>query len=261
MTASAFKYIYGPVYSWRLGMSLGVDPLNTERKYCNFACSYCQLGAANSFGVERKVFVSVEDIVSELKGLPADVCIDYVTFSGNGEPTLAANLGAMIRAVHSGFAFKTAVITNSSTIQDAAVRLDLAEADFVLFKLEAADQKTFEAVNVPCPGITLEKIVAGLVDFRKTFKGRMALQIMMTEANKDSAAEIARMARRIAPDEVQLNTPLRPSPVKPLDEGQMFLIKRAFSGLKVLSVYEEEKRRYEPFDDAATRKRHGQYRQ
>jgi wyosine [tRNA(Phe)-imidazoG37] synthetase (radical SAM superfamily) len=103
--------------------------------------------------------------------------------------------------------------------------------------------------------------VAGLVDFRKTFKGRMALQIMMTEANKDSAAEIARMARRIAPDEVQLNTPLRPSPVKPLDEGQMFLIKRAFSGLKVLSVYEEEKRRYEPFDDAATRKRHGQYRQ
>ena len=72
---------------------------------------------------------------------------------------------------------------------------------------------------------------------------------------------MARIAREVAPDEVQLNTPLRPSPVKALNEAEMADVKKYFTaeGLKVLSVYEEEKKEYKPFDTQATVKRHGRY--
>ncbi len=85
---------------------------------------------------------------------------------------------------------------------------------------------------------------------------------MFSEANKAYAADLARLAININPDEVQLNTPLRPSPVKPLSLDEMAEIKTHFveARLRVRSVYEEEKKQYSPFDDRATEKRHGRFR-
>ncbi|MBF0485408.1 MAG: radical SAM protein [Candidatus Omnitrophica bacterium] len=263
MARPHFKHIYGPVYSWRLGMSLGIDPLTTDKKYCSFNCSYCQLGANRDVCLDRRAFVPVEEVVAEVKALEPHSQIDYLTFSGHGEPTLASNLGEMIRAVKSIRNDKVAVITNSSTVIRPDVQADLKLADLVLFKIDAADQKTFEVLAQPVPGLKLENIVRGIKDFKKTFKGKLALQMMFVAANKSWAPEMASLARDIAPDEVQINTPLRPGNEKPLSEAEMAQIKKCFisAGLSnVRSVYEEEKKECKPFDEHATVKRHGRYK-
>ncbi len=262
MSLPQLKLIYGPVYSWRIGMSLGIDPLNTTHKYCNFGCAYCQLWQAVAVQSDRAVFVSEEEVLDEVRSLPLNVKLDHFTFSGNGEPTLAANLGKMISSLKEAFpAVKVAVITNSTTIGRSDVQQDLLKADLVLFKIEAATQETFEKINRPAKGILLKDIVAGIKAFKALYKGKLALQVMLTDINKAEVQDIARIARDIAPDEVQLNTPLRPSPVKPLGEAEMARLKGYFTteGLNVLSVYEQEKKEYTPFDASATKKRHGQY--
>ena len=263
MLIQKFKHIYGPVYSWRMGMSLGIDPLSSEVKYCNFGCPYCQLGGAKEHGVERRVFVSPDELAAEIKALPTDCAIDYLTFSGNGEPTLALNLGELIKAAKQARPGRVAVITNAVLVGLKDVQADLCLADLVLLKLDAGDEQSFQKVNLPAPGITLEGVLKGIKLFRRVYTGKVALQMMFVGHNKDQAAVMAGIAAEIMPDEIQLNTPLRPSPVKPLSEGEMLEIKKYFlaRGLNVRSVYEEEKKEYRPFDAEATIKRHGRYKQ
>jgi wyosine [tRNA(Phe)-imidazoG37] synthetase (radical SAM superfamily) len=262
MTQPQFKHIYGPVYSWRLGFSLGIDPLTTGKKYCSFNCSYCQLGRTENLCHERRVFVSTSAIVNEVKALPADCHIDCITLSGNGEPTLAINLGDIIQALKKIRSEKIAVITNSSTVMQPDVRADLRLADLILFKVEAPNQELFEKINQAPAGLKLSDILEGIRLLKKTYKGKLVVQTMLTDDNKGQAVELAQLIRTIGPDEVQLNTPLRPNPMRALSEKEMLEIKKPFVelGLNVLSVYEEEKKAYQPFDHAATEKRHGRYR-
>lgn len=242
-------------------MSLGIDPLSSSAKYCNFECPYCQLGGSKGYGSERRVFISPADLVAEIKALPVDCTIDYLTFSGNGEPTLAANLGELITAARAARPTKVAIITNATTVMLKEVQADLCQADLVLLKIDAADEATFQKVNRPAPGITLAGILAGIKAFRGVYKGKLALQIMLVGHNMAQAEQMAGIAAGIAPDEVQLNTPLRPSPVKALSRADMDAIKAPFvaAGLKVVSVYEAEKKEYKPFDAEATVRRHGRY--
>ena len=92
--------IYGPVSSWRLGRSLGVDLVSTRGKTCSFDCIYCQLGNTVHPLGERRQFVSMAQLAHELETV-RDIAIDYATFSGVAEPTLASNLGKAIELVRS----------------------------------------------------------------------------------------------------------------------------------------------------------------
>jgi len=259
MVQPKFKHIYGPVHSWRMGMSLGIDPISTTQKACNFNCTYCQLGCTGASDLinERRVFVPTLDVVEELKALDTDVKIDYLTFSGNGEPTLAANLGEMIAAVRRVRKEKVAVITNGVLLGNKDVQADFREVDLALVKLEAADEETFQALNRPAQGVTLKSVVDGIKAFKRVFEGRFALQVMFVEKNRAQAEGIARLAREIGADEVQLNTPLRRNPEKPLAQEQMADIIRYFAGQNVRSVYEQQQKEYHPIDAEATRRRHG----
>ena len=245
-----------------MGMSLGVDPISTVTKICNLNCTYCQLGCAGivAEAAERRVYVPTREIIGELEALDADVRVDHVTFSGNGEPTLAANLGEMVREAARLRRARTAVITNGTLLGNKAVQADLAGVDLLLVKLEAADENMFQQLNRPAAGITLAGVLAGIRDFRGTFKGRLALQIMFIEKNLPQAEAIARLAAGLGADEVQLNTPLRPCAEKPLTPHQMVVLKKYFTGKNIRSVYEEEKKDYLPFDDQATARRHGQFK-
>jgi len=251
-----FQYIFGPVFSWRLGRSLGVDPISAKAKICDFDCAYCQLGKTVHFSQERKVYIPAEDIISEVKRLD-DVEIDYITFSGIGEPTLAKNLGDMIKGIKAIRPEKIAVITNSSLLHESDVRRDLQSADFVLAKLDACNQESFLNVNQAMDGQDFNKIVSGIKAFNKEFKGKLALQIMFIEANRYLAGQIADIAREINADEIEINTPLRPSAVAPLNEETLIQIKEHFKGLPAKTVYEYERKTIEPLDERDTMKRHG----
>ena len=247
--------IYGPVASWRLGRSLGIDLLNTRKKVCSFNCVYCQLGETDQFIVEPREFVSLEQLTSEIE-LLGPIKADYATFSGMGEPTLASNLGEAIELARSNLDLPIAVLTNSALMFREDVRQRLVHADTVVAKLDVPNGKLLATVNRPAPGLHFDRIKDGLGRFRDKYKAKLALQIMFIEANKDYASEIAALARQISPDEVQIDTPLRPSKVKPLPRENIASIREKFNNLRnVITVYEAPKPEVLPLDLAETLRR------
>jgi wyosine [tRNA(Phe)-imidazoG37] synthetase (radical SAM superfamily) len=246
--------VYGPVPSWRLGRSLGVDLTLGDVKTCSFDCIYCQLGRTDRPLVERAQFVSLEALAAEMEAARG-VGADYVTFSGMGEPTLAANLGEAIRLARRTLGLPVAVLTNSSLMTRKDVREELACADVVVAKLDAPNQQLFERINRPVADVSLQDIVHAISLFKAEHKGKLALQMMFVRANKGLAAEMAALARRLAPDEVQINTPLRPSPVVPLTQAEMASIREHFRGIPVIGVYDTPRPTVTPLDIGETLRR------
>jgi wyosine [tRNA(Phe)-imidazoG37] synthetase (radical SAM superfamily) len=237
-----FKYIYGPVFSWRLGSSLGIDLLSQEDKICNFDCIYCQLGPTKRHALNRKTYVPIKEVVEELERLPA-LPLDYISFSGRGEPTLAENLGQAIKAIKLIRKVPVAVLTNSSLMDKEEVRKELALADFVVAKLDTFSPESLQEINHPAQDIEFASILDGLKEFRNDYRGRLALQIMFIDKNKDNITKFIYLVNYIKPDEVQINTPLRPCKIKPLSKEELFRIKDSFSrvckGMNIISLYDE----------------------
>lgn len=204
-----FQSVYGPVDSWRFGRSLGVDPIGPTST-CSFDCVYCQLGTIQQKTDRRRIFVSTDQILRDLQSFaPWDA--DVVTFSGNGEPTLALNLADLVRETRALTGRRTVVLTNSSLLFDAQVRNDLANADMVCAKLDASSTAMLTRINRPVTGIHLSDILAGLDCFRQQYAGHLAIQTMMIASwDKASQDEYIHQMLRIQPDEIQLNTPTRP---------------------------------------------------
>jgi len=248
-----FKYIYGPVPSWRLGRSLGVDLVSGE-KACPFECIYCQLGKTISHSKERRIFNPTEEIVKELESLPP-LEIDYITLSGTGEPTLALNLGEVILEIKKRFKFPLAVLTNSVFISDTAVRKELSPADLVVAKMDAVNDETLAMINRPAERTLFDDIFKGIKAFGAENPGKLALQMMFMPQNKRYAPLLASLAKQIAPAEVQINTPLRPCSVRPLPPEELAEIKKLFKPLKAYSVYDTPRPGTTPMDIEQTKKR------
>jgi len=187
-----------------------------------------------------------------------DIPMDYVTFSGVAEPTLAANLGELVAVVRERFVQPLAILTNSSLMRRGDVRRDLALFDVVVAKVDAPDELLYQRINRPFVNYTLAEVLWGIHRFREEFQGKLALQMMFVEANQDRAGEMAEIARDLSPDEVQLNTPLRPSPVPPLSPAEMDEIEAAFAGLPVLNVYKAARPEVVFLDEEETKRRRPQ---
>ena len=247
--------IYGPVSSWRLGRSLGIDLLSTRGKTCSFDCIYCQLGKTKNSLVERREFVSMEELAIALNQV-RDIDADYATFSGMGEPTLASNLGEAIELTRATLNLPIAVLTNSSLISRDDVRQELAQADLVVAKIDAPTEELFRKINRPHVECVLDDILQATQVFMKNYSGKLALQMMFIEANMGYAAEMARRAKELSPDEIQINTPLRPCPVKPLSPEEIATVYSHFAGLSnVVTVYETKRSDVTPLDLEATLQR------
>jgi len=247
--------IYGPVPSWRLGRSLGIDILSTRGKTCSFDCIYCQLGKTIYPVTERRQFVSLDKLAIELEKVK-DIATDYATFSGAGEPTLGSNLGEAIRLVKSILGSPVAVLTNSSLMTRGDIRHELGLADIVVAKIDAPNEELFRQINQPIIRQTLDEVLGALHLFRKGYQGKLALQMMFIEANKNYAPQMARIAEQLLPDEVQINTPLRPSAVQPLTPEEISSIRQAFSSLEnVVTVYEASKPEIAPLNLEETLRR------
>lgn len=247
--------IYGPVSSWRLGSSLGIDLLSTRRKMCSYDCVYCQLGRTANLMTERREFVSTKELERSLEKVRG-ISADYATFSGVGEPTLARNLGQTIELARAILRLPIAVLTNSSLMPREDVRQELALADIVVAKVDAPTEELFHQINRPYIKYTLHDILQAIGSFRMTYGGKLALQMMFFKANIGYAAEMARLAKALSPDEIQINTPLRPCPVKPLPPEEIANVCSQFAGLSgVVTVYEAERPEVTPLDLEATLRR------
>ena len=209
------KYLFGPVPSRRLGLSLGVDIV--PFKVCTLDCIYCQVGRTTEKTSERKEYVSPEPVLAELKArLEKGLTADYITLSGSGEPTLNSRLGDFLDGIKKLTDIPVAILTNGTMFSQDQVRSDCAKADLVLPSLDAADEQTFELINRPCPDISIENVVSGLSAFREEFTGRIWLEVFFVDGVNTESEQISKIKdaiKHIRPDKVQLNTAVRPTAV------------------------------------------------
>lgn len=169
---------YGPVRSRRLGASLGINLFPGDVKRCPFDCVYCQYGwtkepmtrvDASSVALPTPD-EAVRAVVRTLEGLPAHP--SYLTFSGNGEPTIHPDFPEMVERVNAvrtrfGGGLRTAVLSNSARIGDPDVRAALARLDVRIMKLDCGTEEIFRRFNRPAPGITLDGITEGLSELAR----------------------------------------------------------------------------------------------
>jgi wyosine [tRNA(Phe)-imidazoG37] synthetase (radical SAM superfamily) len=207
------KYLFGPVPSRRLGISLGVDlvPL----KVCTLNCVYCEVGRTTNLTIERKEYVPIDEVIEELEDYLSDnPQLDYITFSGQGEPTLNSGIEKIIKFVKEKYPqYKLALITNGTLFYDEKLRKEVMDVDMILPSLDAAITNSFIKVDRPSPDLKLDKIIGGLIDLRKDFKGEIFLEVFIVPGLNDSADDIIALKdviKKINPDLVQLNTLDRP---------------------------------------------------
>ncbi len=217
-------HLFGPVPSRRLGMSLGVDMV--PHKVCSFNCVYCECGKTTVHTSERKEYVPVDEVITELKEfLRENPAPDYITFSGAGEPTLNSRIGEVIKFIKEDYPdIPLAVLTNGSLLSDENVRQEIMPADLVLPSLDAASTKAFRKIDRPHPGIRLEEYIEGLVKFTEEFKGQVWLEVMIIPGYNDKVEDLMLLRDaliRINPDRIQLNTLDRPGTKADLEAASL----------------------------------------
>ncbi len=212
MNEKKFPHLYGPVPSRRLGYSLGVDLL--PFKTCSLSCIYCQLGRTQKTTIRRRQFFSEKQILEEIRDfLKIGARVDFITFSGSGEPTLNKSIGRLIRKIKKMTGLQVAVLTNSTLLSRPEVRKELAAADVVVPSLDAATEKVFKKINRPHPSLQARKIIEGLVKFRQQYRGQIWLEILLVRGVNDSPNHLKKLreaVERIKPDKIHLNTVVRP---------------------------------------------------
>ncbi len=222
-----YKHLFGPVNSRRLGISLGVDLV--PPKTCSLNCIYCEAGVTTNFTEARLEYVKFGDLLLELddylQSLPH---LDFITFSGAGEPTLFSRLGELIQYIKEKYPqYKICLITNSTMFRNPQVIMDVLSADVILPSLDAVSEDVFQQINRPCPGISAASMIDGLVALRKRYKQLMWLEIFIVPGINDTEKEIQLFRDailRIQPDQVQLNSLDRPGTedwVEPEDRNRL----------------------------------------
>ena len=206
-------YVFGPIASRRLGVSLGVDLV--PPKTCPLDCVYCEAGRTTDLTRERRECVPVDRVIEELDAV---LCkhpkLDFVTFSGSGEPTLNSRIGDVVRFVKSRYPeYPLCLLTNAMLFGDEALLRDIADVDLVVPSLDGSNAEEFLKINRPVAGFDFDRFVADLTRYTLTTRSRVNLELFIVPGVNDGDASIARfveLIRKMRLDLVQLNTLDRP---------------------------------------------------
>ena len=228
------KRVFGPVLSKRLGNSLGIDVI--PHKTCSYNCIYCQLGSEEKTITDLTNYYSVDEIIYELKeALLNNKNIDYITFTGSGEPTLYKDLKKLIYEIKQITDIPVCVITNGSLLYKQEMRSNLLLADLIIPSLDAGNEETFKLIDNPNKEIDFDKMVEGLIEFKKVFKGEYWLEIFLLKDindNEDELDDIIKIVKKIKPDRIQLITATRRvanEKAKALSDEELKKIKKYFN--------------------------------
>jgi wyosine [tRNA(Phe)-imidazoG37] synthetase (radical SAM superfamily) len=185
---------YGPVRSRRLGASLGINLLPAEGKLCTFDCLYCQYGwtdyrllrttPAAAFPPVVEVLQRVEDALVSLPDPPA-----YLTFSGNGEPTLHPNFPSIVEALiplrdRMAPKARMAILSNSATVTDYRIRTALAKLNVRIMKLDAGCEPAWRRFNRPAPTVRWADVLIGLREL-----GEVTIQCLFADGPDGNVGE------------------------------------------------------------------------
>ena len=183
-----YKYLFGPVPSRRLGISLGLDLV--APKTCNMNCVFCECGVTRDLVTERKSYIDIEEAKKEILDILKTVKPDCITFSGDGEPTLSSDLGEMINWIKDNTDVNVVVITNSGLLHDKKVRDEINRADIVIPTLNSVNEITMKKINRPKATIKMDEIKEGIKALGNEFKGKIYLETFIIEGINDSLEEL-----------------------------------------------------------------------
>ena len=219
--------VFGPIFSRRLGSSLGINLLPQEGKICNFDCVYCECGW-NKDGRGDSKLPSAEDVRMALEAKllacqAAATPIDSITFSGDGEPTLNPEFPQIVELtlqLRDRFypSARVSVLSNATRIGREDVFQALRKVDNPILKLDAPTLEQVMLVNRPAGGYSVEEVVRNL----KRFEGAFVLQTMFLKgpgwATEDWVAGWMDLVREVKPREVMVYTIDRETPMKGLEK-------------------------------------------
>ncbi|RXI47722.1 radical SAM protein [Clostridium tetani] len=233
-----FKYIYGPIPSRRLGLSLGVSPI--PKKFCNYSCVYCQIGLTHNLTNTRKEFFPLEDIINEFKKyISYDKNFDVISIVGEGEPTLYSKLGKLISSLKNLTDKPIAVITNTGLLYDKNVQGELLNADIVLPSMDFFNEESFRSLHRPYGKLDFQQSYDGLVEFSKKFKGQLWLEVMLIEninSSKKDLLKLKELIKNINYSKIYINTAVRPpaeSWVKPASKETIDFAVSLLDGISI----------------------------
>jgi wyosine [tRNA(Phe)-imidazoG37] synthetase (radical SAM superfamily) len=214
--------LYGPVNSRRLGRSLGINLMPGAYKLCSFNCVYCHYGWTQEHTLDVQGCLHdlppVDRVLERVKlAARSALDFDYLTFSGNGEPTLYPWFAELVRAVvrlrdEYRPQAKVALLSNSTGLVRPQVRDSLRLIDLPVLKLDAGTQETFQHVNRPTKGVDFAQVLDGLASV-----SNLCLQTLLVDGTPSNVTEaelnayFAQVAR-ICPQEVHLYSIDRPVP-------------------------------------------------
>ena len=219
--------VFGPIFSRRLGSSLGVNLLPSKGKLCNFDCVYCECGW-NKDGIAERVFPRLEEVKAALeekmsKAASEGVPVDSITFSGNGEPTMNPDFPEIIdvtlelRDRYFPVA-KVSVLSNATLIGRPAVAEALMKVDNPILKIDASSDSLIAQINKPVGRYRLDEVVEAMMKF----EGRFVLQTMFLKspdfdtAEPDALEKWMEIVRKVKPREIMVYTIDRETPDKSL---------------------------------------------
>jgi len=201
-------------------------------KNCSFNCVYCQAGRTLRLTVERRRFFPLEMILGDVEARLREaeekgVKVDYISIVPEGEPTLDAALGELIRALK-GYGRPVAVFTNGSLLWRSDVRGDLSEADLVNLKVDAAREETWRRVDRPHPSLGFRRHVEGLRVFAESYSGVLYTETMLVGGVEygEEIGEIAGLVAALRPAKAFIAAPVRPpaEPVPPPREADVLAL-------------------------------------
>ncbi len=235
-----YRYIYGPVPSRRLGLSLGVSPIPDN--HCSHSCIYCQLGRTRQLSDVREEFYPLEEIEAELdRFFASPKSFDVVTIVGEGEPTLYLKLGELIQAIQKRTDKPVAVITNGSLLYRKDVREEVASADLVLPSIDAMTEEQYRRINRPCRHFSLENHLGGIREFSRTYQGQLWLETMVLKGINDRDEDFLALRDYLANvryDRLYINTPVRPPAESFVEEPDPERIRSAVEILGGIAINE-----------------------
>ena len=231
--------VFGPIFSRRLGSSLGINLLPVNGKICTFDCIYCECGwnkdGRNDTRLPKAVEVR-EALEKKLIQLVNDgIPVDSITFSGDGESTINPDFPQIIDdtlALRDRYypSAKVSVLSNATQVHRPEIFEALRKVDNPIMKIDAPTNVLVEKINHPAPGYDVNRVVEAL----KRFNGDFILQTMFLKSKDFDSSSPGVLngwmdiVRLLKPREVMAYTIDRPTPEEGLqkftvEEMQSFL--------------------------------------